>query len=76
MAINLPAQNADFQTFKMQVLEWMTAFTNSAQLVAAAVIYFGEPNIDGSWRILRSGNNLVIDRREAGVWVTKQTYTP
>jgi hypothetical protein len=36
----------------------------------------GDPSVDGSWRLTRSGNNLVRQRREAGVWVTKGTDTP
>lgn len=38
-------------------------------------ITFGE-EIDGSWRIIRSGNNLSFQRRESGVWVEKGRYTP
>jgi hypothetical protein len=38
--------------------------------------YFGDPNTDGSWRINRSGNNLVFQRRESGSWVTKDTIKP
>lgn len=39
----------------------------------AAGIYFGPAATDGSWRIIRSGNNLVRQRRESGSWVTKAT---
>lgn len=35
--------------------------------------YFGDSGTDGSWRIGRSGNNLVHERRESGSWVTKMT---
>lgn len=35
--------------------------------------YFGDSGTDGSWRIVRSGNDLVIQRRESGSWVTKST---
>lgn len=38
--------------------------------------YFGDENTDGSWRIVRSGNNLLFERRESGVWVSKSTMTP
>lgn len=38
--------------------------------------YLGDPNVDGSWRVTRSGNNLVRQRRESGSWVTKGTDTP
>lgn len=39
----------------------------------APSFYFGEEYQDGSWRITRSGNDLVIQRRESSSWVTKQT---
>lgn len=35
--------------------------------------YFGDTATDGSWRIGRSGTDLVIERLETGSWVTKQT---
>lgn len=38
--------------------------------------YLGDPTANNSWRLARSGNNLVRQRREAGVWVTKGTDTP
>lgn len=41
----------------------------------AAAIYLGMPSEEGSWRIVRSGNNLVHQRRETGIWVTKQTVS-
>lgn len=42
----------------------------------ADAFYFGDPNTDGSWRIKRSGNNLVFERRESGTWVTKTSMIP
>jgi hypothetical protein len=35
--------------------------------------YLGDPTTDGSWRITRSGADLVIQVRVAGVWTTKST---
>jgi len=35
--------------------------------------YIGDKTTDGSWRFVTSGANLVIQKREAGSWVTKQT---
>ena len=35
--------------------------------------YFGEPDVNGSWRMGLSGNNFVIERREGGSWITKST---
>jgi hypothetical protein len=40
---------------------------------AADAYYFGVPNVNDTWRIVRSGNNLVIERRETGAYVTKST---
>ena len=40
---------------------------------SAAAFYLGDPNTNGSWRIVRSGDNLVRQRRESGSWVTKGT---
>lgn len=39
-------------------------------------IYFGDPTVDGSWRIFPSGNNLMMQRRESGSWETKSEVTP
>lgn len=36
-------------------------------------ISFGDPNVDGTWRFIRNGNDLIIQRRESGVYNTKQT---
>ena len=40
---------------------------------AASFHYWGPEGTDGSWRYGRSGNNFVIERRESGSWITKQT---
>jgi len=40
---------------------------------ATGAWYLGDPGTDGSWRITRSGTDLVIHRRESAVWTTKQT---
>ena len=36
-------------------------------------ITFGE-EANGSWRIIRSGNNLSFQRRESGSWVEKGSF--
>ena len=35
----------------------------------------GDPDTNGSWRIVLSGDDLVIQRRESGSWVTKSTIS-
>jgi len=42
-------------------------------MASTAYKYFGASGTNGSWRIGRSGDNLVFERREAGSWVTKLT---
>jgi hypothetical protein len=37
------------------------------------IVYFGEPTTDGSWRITKDSGNLKIEKRIAGVWVTRDT---
>ena len=44
-------------------------------LVSAGIIYIGDDSTNGSWRMVRSGNDLVFQRREAGNWVTKSTIS-
>jgi len=38
--------------------------------------YFGDPSTDGSWRIVRDGNDLSFERRELGTWVFKMKINP
>lgn len=33
--------------------------------------YFGDPTTNGTWRIIRDGNDLSFERREGGTWVFK-----
>lgn len=37
--------------------------------------YLGDPTTDGSWRIIRSGDDLLMQQRESGTWNTKQTIS-
>jgi len=45
------------------------------EIVSTGAFYIGDNATDGSWRFIRSGNNLVIERRESGSWVTKSTVS-
>lgn len=38
--------------------------------------YFGDPSTNGSWRIVRDGNDLSFERRELGSWVFKMRINP
>jgi hypothetical protein len=37
--------------------------------------YFGDPNTDGTWRIIRLSRHLAFQRFESGSWVTKDMIT-
>ncbi len=51
-------------------------FTNgSIELDSTEAVYWGDANTNGSWRRIRSGNDLLDQRREAGTWVTKSTVS-
>ena len=51
--------------------------TLAGDIIGAATtnLYFGPSDTDGSWRMVRSGNNLVFQRRESGTWTTKSTIS-
>lgn len=49
---------------------------NGAEVNSDEAFYLGDPDTDGSWRIIRDGNNLVHQRRESSTWTTKDTITP
>lgn len=51
-------------------------FTQLALQVVVDTVYLGDINTDGSWRFIKSGNNLSIQRRESGIWVEKTSITP
>lgn len=46
-----------------------------SQLDETKAFYFGDSTTDGSWRIIRSGDNLNFQRRVSGSWVDKSVIT-
>lgn len=46
------------------------------EIVSTGAVLLGDPTTDGSWRMVRSGNNLQVERRESGAWVAKGVFTP
>lgn len=53
-----------------------TIQTTNMEVDVAGAFYLGDQTTDGSWRIIISGSNLLIQRRESSAWVTKDTITP
>lgn len=43
---------------------------------AANAFYFGDPSTDGTWRIIRDGDDLSFERRESGTYVFKMKINP
>jgi len=37
-------------------------------------LYFGDPNSNGTWRLARSGENLVFEVRRDGSWERRETF--
>lgn len=44
-------------------------------LSSTEAVYFGVSNVDGTWRIIRDGDNLIFQRRETGNYITKSTIS-
>lgn len=59
---------------RIRALETRDQF--QGRLSATGAIYFGNPDVNGTWRIICDGDDLVEQRRELDVWVTKHTVTP
>ena len=49
--------------------------TATIQVGTDGWIYFGGKDVDGSWRIGRSGDDWNAERREVGVYVAKGAFT-
>lgn len=47
----------------------------SLAIMNSSGLYWDDPNVDGSWRIIQSGDDLVIQQREGGSYVTKSTIS-
>jgi len=47
----------------------------SIEVPTGSAFYFGEESTEGTWRIIRTGNDLSIQRYESSVWVNKTIIT-
>jgi len=50
--------------------------TGDIILSSSGVIYLGSKTTDGTWKLWRDGDDLLLSRRESGVWVDKGGYNP
>jgi hypothetical protein len=51
-------------------------FVDELVLPADKAVYLGAKDTDGSWRIIRDGDNLEFQRRESGNWIMKNRIQP
>ncbi len=55
----------------MGFLENILEGDGSVIIPIGQALYFGDPNIDGTWRIIRIADRLDVERRELGIWNRK-----
>lgn len=79
--IKRPAIVPDTLSSTSEIKEFFTRLISrkpqleEVHLISTGVIYIGDSSTDGSWRIVRSGNDLVIQRLESSTWTTKSTIS-
>lgn len=78
--ILLPTPQTQFEKDLCLILnerfrEIAEAINENVILPSGGACYFGDTEVDGSWRLIRNGNNLVVQRLESSSWVTKSTFT-
>lgn len=52
-----------------------TAYMENACIQSDRAYYLGMPTVDGSWRFILSGDDLLIQQRESSSWNTKSTIS-
>lgn len=48
---------------------------NAGSVQVGNFVNFGDPNVNGSWRMSISGTDIIVERRESGSWVNKGGFT-
>ena len=73
--LDLATDVSGTQTTHLQLTLEKSKFFNDVEIPSTNAYYLGDTTTDGSWRFIRSGTNLVIERRESASWVTKSTIS-
>lgn len=76
---HLSRQDSNILGFKIDMpISTASAFNTSSDINAGStsVVYFGDSATDGTWKIVRDGNNLSFQRRESGAYVEKGKFQP
>ena len=48
-----------------------TIYAKEIVMKSGGTIYWGDKTTEGTWKEVRSGNDILIYRLESGVWVEK-----
>ena len=67
-----PSRTAEWLGFFTRLISRKPSY-DEVHIVTAGIIYFGDSETDGSWRIMISGSDFVHQQRSAGSWVTVAT---
>ena len=57
------------------VIDSIHSITGSMRVQTSGAYYFGSDNTEGSWRIIPSSGDLLIQKHVSSNWVTKSTIT-
>ena len=49
---------------------------DEVHLSSDGIIYLGDPDTDGTWRVIINGDDLEFQKREAGTYVMKGAFQP
>lgn len=60
----------------MSVRDVTQGVAGDVVLASDGVIYLGDPNTDGTWRIIIDGTDLRFERLESSTWVPKGAFNP
>lgn len=63
-------------SFKFNALNGVLDVQSSSTTPQVTTIYFGDPNTNGTWRIVVSAGNLSFQLRESGTYNEKSNVSP
>ena len=69
----LPTNN-DTLVYNSTTLKW--ELVQKGTFGATDAVYLGDPLTNGTWRVIRVGNDLTFQRLETGSWVSKGAMNP
>jgi hypothetical protein len=71
--LNAPTCGAT--NWALKIADGNAYFGGDIDASSTSAIYLGDSTTNGTWKIVRSGNDLIFQRRESGSYVTKGTFS-